>query len=234
MTKSARYVSALAAVQLAACSPEPASNAAPLTEAAALETENQQQKLVLALGDSLYAGYGVDRSQSLPAMLERELAARGVAARVVNAGVSGDTSAGGLRRLAFTLDGLERTPDLAMVGLGGNDVLRGIDPAETRRNLDAILTELDRRGIPVLLTGMLAPRNYGGTTVRSFERIYPELAQKHGALLDPFLLEGVILRRDLLLPDGMHPNASGIAQMAKRLAPELAGQLAKADAAQSG
>ncbi len=238
MINSARYVSALVAVQLAACSAQPASNseetrvlAGPTSPAAnvpAAAQTKQQERLVLALGDSLYAGFGVDQSQSLPAVLERELAARGIRARVVNAGVSGDTTAGGRRRLAFTLDGLKRAPDLAIVGLGANDALRGLDPAETRRNLDAILAELNRRGIPVLITGMLAPRNLDSAYIGSFEAIYPELADKHDARLDPFLLEGVITRRELLLPDGMHPNARGIEHIAKRLAPGVAAELQKA------
>lgn len=227
MIKFARYVVAVAAVQLAACSAQPARNPeeAAATSAPAAPPEQASEKLVLALGDSLYAGYGVDQSESLPAVLERELGARGIRARVVNAGVSGDTSAGGLRRLGFTLDGLKRAPDLAIVGLGANDALRGLDPAETRRNLDAILAELDRRKIPVLITGMMAPRNMDSAYIRSFDAIYPALADKHAARLDPFLLEGVITRSELLLSDGMHPNARGIAQIAKRLAPGVAAEL---------
>ena len=199
--------------------------AAPANQAVAPQ---QEQRLVLALGDSLYAGYGLAQGQSFPAVLEKELGERGIAAKVVNAGVSGDTTAGGLRRLAFTLDGLERKPDLALVGLGANDVLRGFDPAETRRNLTAILDELKRRDIPVMLTGMMAPRNMGNAYVRQFEIIYPELAERYGAELDPFFLEGVITRRDLLLPDGLHPNAAGIRLIAERLAPKVAEELGPA------
>ncbi|CAN5149529.1 arylesterase [soil metagenome] len=237
MIKKLRYVAALAAAQLAACTAEPAREAqgdatavngsgtsAPAATSA--QEPRAQERLVLAFGDSLYAGYGLDRSQSLPAVLERELEERGIPANVVNAGVSGDTTAGGLRRLAFTLDGLERTPDLVIVGLGANDFLRGVDPAETRRNMDAILEELKRRGIPVVLTGMTAPRNLDRQYIRSFESIYPELASKYGAQLDPFLLKGVITRPDLLLDDGMHPNAKGVETMAERLAPKVAQALA--------
>ena len=229
MKKTMRYVGALAAVQLAACSAEPAvdRNAAAQGQPPAAILPLADEKLVLAFGDSLYAGYGVDASQSFPAVLERELDAAGVPAKVVNAGVSGDTSGGGQRRLAFTLDGLERTPDLAIVGLGANDMLRGIDPAETRRNLDAIFAELKKRGIPIVITGMLAPRNYGTDYVGRFEPIYPELAKKYDATLDPFFLDGVITRSDLLLPDGLHPNPKGIEVMAKRLAPVVMGELRK-------
>lgn len=229
MKKTMRYVGALAAVQLAACSAEPAvdRSAGAQGQPSAAILPQADEKLVLAFGDSLYAGYGVDASQSFPAVLERELDAAGVPAKVVNAGVSGDTSGGGQRRLAFTLDGLERTPDLAIVGLGANDMLRGIDPAETRRNLDAIFAELKKRGIPIVITGMLAPRNYGTDYVGRFEPIYPELAKKYDATLDPFFLDGVITRSDLLLPDGLHPNPKGIEVMAKRLAPVVTGELRK-------
>lgn len=230
MKKPMRYVGALAAVQLAACSAEPSGadrNLVAQSPAPAATAPRADEKLVLAFGDSLYAGYGVDASQSFPAALERELEAAGLAAKVINAGVSGDTSGGGQRRLAFTLDGLERTPDLAIVGLGANDMLRGIDPAETRRNLDAIFAELKKRGIPIVITGMLAPRNYGTDYVGRFEPIYPELARKYDAKLDPFFLDGVITRSDLLLPDGLHPNPRGIEVMARRLAPIITGELRK-------
>jgi acyl-CoA thioesterase-1 len=178
-------------------------------------------------GDSLYAGYGLKQDQSFPVVLERELDAAGIPTKVVNAGVSGDTTAGGRARLAFTLDGLQRKPDLAIVGLGANDALRGIDPAETRANLDAIVGELDRREIPVLLTGMMAPRNLGSAYVSSFDAIYPALARKYDAKLDPFFLVGVITRPDLLLSDGMHPNDAGVRIMARRIAPMAAERLKK-------
>jgi acyl-CoA thioesterase-1 len=216
---SPRYVSLLLPLQLAgACSPEAA--APPVEQAnASVEAPIADEKLVLAFGDSLYAGYGVAQQESFPAVLERELEERGIPAKVVNAGVSGDTTAGGRARLAFTLDGLQRAPDLALVGLGANDALRGLDPAETRRNLDAILAELKRRNIPVLLTGMMAPRNMDQAYFRSFDGIYPDLAKKYGASLDPFFMEGVIGDRRLLLGDGLHPNPAGIRKMAARVAP---------------
>ena len=228
-----RYVGLLAAVQLAAgCSGEQAvpsvenqgAEAAAETRRAAVRPQ-ADGKLVLAFGDSLYAGYGLGPDESFPAVLERNLAELGVAAKVVNAGVSGDTTAGGLTRLAFTLDGLERKPDLAIVGLGANDALRGLDPAETRRNLDGILTELRRRGIPVVLTGMMAPRNMDNQYLRGFDDLFPDLAKKHGAELDPFFLDGVITDPKLLLQDGLHPNAAGIHKIADRVAPLVAGEL---------
>ena len=224
-----RYGGLLLAVQLAAgCSSEsapppvePTSNSVEAPAARQAEAEH----LVLAFGDSLYAGYGLAQGEGFPAALQRELTARGLSAELVNAGVSGDTTAAGLARLDFTLEGLKRRPDLAIVGLGGNDVLRGINPTETKANLEAIVRELDRRGIPVVLTGMLAPRNLGPDYVASFDRIYPDLAKSYGAALDPFFLEGVINKPELMLSDGIHPNAKGVQVMAKRLAPIVAREL---------
>ena len=227
--KFARYVLLVLPLQLIlACSE--ASEAPPVEPAntsvdQAAVAPRAEERLVVALGDSLYAGYGVGPNESFPAMLERALEARGVPARVVNAGVSGDTTAGGRARLAFTLDGLERKPDLVLVGLGANDALRGIDPEETRRNLDSILAELGRREIPVLLTGMMAPRSLGETYYRSFDSIYPDLARKYGAALDPFFMDGVITDPALLLPDGLHPNPQGIKRMTDRVAPIAEKQL---------
>ena len=220
------YGGLLLLLQLAACkeAPPPVEPQANSVEAPAAP-QAEATHLVLAFGDSLYAGYGLAQGEGFPAILERDLIAQGLSVEVVNAGVSGDTSAAGLARLDFTLDGLRRKPDLAIVGLGGNDVLRGLDPAETRKNLEAILTALDRRGIPVVLTGMVAPRNYGADYVASFDRIYPELARKYDAPLDPFFLHGVITRRELMLEDGIHPNAKGVEVMAKRLAPIVAKEL---------
>lgn len=231
MKSVSRYVSLLLMLQLAtACSPDAQPPAPPQSEVSSNQASTpskQPEKLVLAFGDSLYAGYGLRQDQGFPAVLESELEAGGIPAKVVNAGVSGDTTAGGLARLAFTLDGLERKPDLAIVGLGANDALRAIDPAETRKNLDAIVGELDKRGIPVLLTGMMAPRNLGAEYVASFDSIYPDLAKRYDAPLDPFFLQGVITRPDLLLSDGMHPNDAGVQVMAKRIAPMAAKRLAE-------
>jgi acyl-CoA thioesterase-1 len=239
MNRLWRYVTLALPVQLAAaCSQEaqaPARSQMQSTNGAAASTapqpqpQQQDERLVLALGDSLYAGFGLEQDQSFPAVLEKELEARGVPAKVVNAGISGDTTAGGLRRLAYALEGLERKPDLVIVGLGANDVLRGLDPAEIRRNLDAMLQELERRDIKVMLTGMMAPRNMDGPYIRRFEAIYPDLAARYGAQLDPFFLQGVITRGELLLDDGMHPNAEGIRTIAQRLAPKVAETLRSDD-----
>ena len=220
------YGGLLLLLQLAACkeAPPPVEPQANSVEAPAAP-QAEATHLVLAFGDSLYAGYGLAQGEGFPAILERDLIAQGLSVEVVNAGVSGDTSAAGLARLDFTLDGLRRKPDLAIVGLGGNDVLRGLDPDETRKNLEAILTALDKRGIPVVLTGMIAPRNYGADYVAKFDPIYPDLAQKYDVPLDPFFLDGVITRRELMLEDGIHPNAKGVEVMAKRLASIVAKEL---------
>jgi acyl-CoA thioesterase I len=173
---------------------------------------------ILAYGDSLISGYGLPDADGFPAQLERALAADGIAAEVVNAGVAGDTSAGGLARLDWTLGEGAR---VVILELGGNDGLRGLDPAATEANLDAILTELAARKIAVLLAGMRAPRNLGPDYVEAFDAIYPRLAAKHGVALDPFFLAGVALDPDLNQPDGIHPNAAGAAAIAQRLAPLL-------------
>jgi acyl-CoA thioesterase-1 len=176
-------------------------------------------KLVLAFGDSLSAGYGLGPTQSFPARLEAALRQGGVAARVHNAGVSGDTSAAGRARLAWVLRGLGRKPDLAIVELGANDMLRGLPPAQTRANLDAILAELKRQGVPTILAGMRAAPNLGRAYATAFEGSYPALARKYGARLYPFFLEGVVANRSLLLADGMHPNARGVDVIVRGILP---------------
>lgn len=195
------------------------------SEPANAAAEMADRRLVVAFGDSLYAGYGVLPQESFPNRLEKALAARGVAASVRNAGVSGDTTSAGLRRLAFTLDGLDRAPDLVMVNLGGNDMLRGIDPAETRANLTAICEELKRRGIPILLTGMVAAPNMGRDYAEPFNAIYADLAKRYDAILYPFFLDGVVTDRALMLPDGVHPNPKGIDAIVAKVTPLVAGAL---------
>lgn len=177
------------------------------------------ERLVLAFGDSLYAGYGLERGESLPARIEARLRSAGVNATVVNAGVSGDTSAAGRERLAFTLDNLKRAPDLVILGLGGNDALRQISPAETRANMVAMMNELKRRDIPVLLTGMRAPPNLGPDYAKAFEPIWPDLAKEYGAGLYPFILDGVITDPTLMQRDNIHPTAAGVERMADAIAP---------------
>lgn len=171
---------------------------------------------ILALGDSLTAGYGLGASEGLTAQLEKALKRKGVAARVLNAGVSGDTTAGGLARIDWALGD---KPDVAIVALGANDMLRGLDPAKTEQNLDGILTKLKAAKVPVLLLGMRAAPNLGREYGGRFDAIYPALAQRHGVLLYPFLLDGVAAEPRLNLPDGIHPNAAGVAAIVERLVP---------------
>ncbi|HYI42851.1 MAG TPA: arylesterase [Sphingomicrobium sp.] len=218
MSNLQRYAAPLLALQLAGgCSAQ--TQEQPPAQQADAASEQQERRLVLAFGDSLYAGYGMGKAQSFPAALQRELAQRGINAEVVNAGVSGDTTFGGRRRLAATLDRLAAKPDLVVLGLGANDALIGVPAAEVRRNFDAMLAELEQRGIPVLLTGLVAPPAFKSPYFAQYEAIIPEVAERHGAKLEPSLLEGVLTRREYLLADGVHPNPKGTQRMAERVAP---------------
>jgi acyl-CoA thioesterase I len=173
---------------------------------------------IVALGDSLTAGYQLPPADAFPVKLQAALRAKGIAATVENAGVSGDTSSGGLERLDWAVgDGV----DAVILELGANDALRGIDPAITRRNLEAIIAKLKERNIPILLTGMIAPPNMGSTYGAAFNPIFPELAAKHGLIFDPFFLEGVAAERDLNLADGMHPNGRGVDVIVRRILPKV-------------
>jgi len=190
--------------------------AEPSTKAAAVPAD---APLVIAFGDSLYAGYQLGPKEGLAPQLQAALAADGVVARVQNAGVSGDTTAAGLQRLTFVLDNAKVKPALVVLGLGGNDMLRGIQPAQTRANLDAMLAELQKRDIPVVLTGMMASLNMGSDYAEAFNPIYPELATKYGASLYPFILDNVVTDKALMLGDNVHPNAKGVGVIVEGLAP---------------
>jgi len=174
---------------------------------------------VLAFGDSLTAGYGLPPGQGFAPQLEAMLRRNGVRAFVTNAGVSGNTAAQGRARLKWTLDGLREKPDLAIVALGANDMLRGLPPQQTRTDLDAILSELKRRGIPVLVAGMLAAPNLGPRYRTEYDAIFPDLADRHGATLYPFFLAGVAGNPSLALPDRVHPNFQGIKRMVSGITP---------------
>jgi acyl-CoA thioesterase-1 len=181
--------------------------------------------IVLGLGDSLMAGYGLEPKDAFTVRLEARLKAAGVNARVVNAGVSGDTTSGGRARLSWMLDGMNTPPDLIVLELGANDALRGIPPKLSRDNLDAMLAEIRRRGIRVLLAGMRAPPNMGRDYEAAFNAIYPALARKHGVPLYPFFLEGVAANPRLNQADGIHPNRQGVEHIARRIAPSAIGAL---------
>ena len=176
---------------------------------------------VLALGDSLTAGYGLPPGQGFAPQLQAVLRRHGVRAVVANGGVSGDTAAAGRARLKWTLDGMGRKPDLVIVALGANDMLRGLPPRRTRADLDSILAELKRRGIRTLLAGMLAAPNLGPDYGREFNPIFPDLARRHGAALYPFFLEGVAGDARLGLPDRVHPNFQGIKKMVSGITPTV-------------
>jgi acyl-CoA thioesterase-1 len=173
---------------------------------------------IVMLGDSITAGYGVAEADALPARLQAALRARGRQVVVENAGVSGDTTAGGLARLDWAVAG---KPDVVIVELGANDGLRAIDPAATAANLDAILRRLKERGVTPLLTGMYAPPNLGPAYSAEFNAVFPRLAREHGVAFYPFILEGVAARPELNQPDGIHPNARGVAVIVDGLAPHV-------------
>ena len=178
-------------------------------------------KLVVAFGDSLSAGYGLKPAESFPVQLEAALRRGGTPARVHNAGVSGDTTAQGRARLGFVLRSLKAKPDLVILQLGGNDMLRAIDPAQTEANLSAILADLKKRGIPVLLAGMLAAPNMGKAYQTRFDAVYPKLARQYGVKLYPFFLNGVTANRTLLLKDGLHPTGKGVSVVVAGILPQV-------------
>ncbi|MBW2451438.1 MAG: arylesterase [Deltaproteobacteria bacterium] len=171
---------------------------------------------VLALGDSLTAGYGLNSNASFPAQLEARLKEQGLVVEVFNAGVSGDTSAGALARLEWSL---ADNPDVVILAIGANDALRGLDPSQTRSNLQKMLGLLQDSESQVVFAGMRAPRNLGQTYYTNFDRIYPELAQQYNVHFYPFFLEGVATEPALNLPDGIHPNETGISRIVDGILP---------------
>ncbi|OJU10721.1 MAG: arylesterase [Alphaproteobacteria bacterium 64-11] len=171
---------------------------------------------ILALGSSLTQGYGLPPGTEFPVQLQAALKKKGIDAQVINAGVSGDTSAGGLSRLDWSL---ADHPRAAIIELGSNDMLRGIPPAETEKNLAAILKKLKAANVKVLLTGMMAQRNLGEEYVKAFDAIYPRLAGEYGVLFYPFFLDGVAMNPKLNQADGMHPNPQGVKVIVSRMLP---------------
>jgi acyl-CoA thioesterase I len=214
----------------------PVSRAARLARLALLAASMQSLALaghaaglkILALGDSLVSGYGVPDGEGFVPQLEKALRAAGVDAQVLDGGVSGDTTAGGLARLDWLL--LE-DPEVVIVELGANDALRGLDPAQAKANLDAILSKLTLQHRAVLLAGMLAPPNLGPEYAKAFNAIYPDLARRHAVPLYPFFLDGVAAQPALNQPDGIHPSAAGVAVIVKRILPTLRQVIAKAQVA---
>ena len=218
------YGTALLLIQgLNACGQTPVAEAP--AKVAKAEQVVDYDTLIVAFGDSLYAGYRLGPNEGLAPQLQAALQAKGIKARVHGAGVSGDTSAAGKARLTFVLDNLERKPDVVVLGLGGNDMLRGIKPSETRANIAAMVAELDKRGIDVVLTGMLAAPNLGADYANAFNPIFPALAKQYDAPLLPFFLEGVMSDKTLMLDDGIHPNAMGVKKVVEKLSPLVEGEL---------
>lgn len=189
-----------------------------------LRSASAEPITLVTLGDSLTAGYGLGTGEGFAPRLEQALKGKGHDVKVIDAGVSGDTASGGLSRLDWAVPDGTRA---VIVELGANDALRGIDPRVTEQALDQILSRLAARNIAVLLAGMMAPPNMGDDYARSFNEIYPRLAEKHGAVLYPFFLDGVAGNPALNLPDGMHPTAAGIDVIVERILPSVEQLLAK-------
>lgn len=181
---------------------------------------------LVALGDSLTAGYDLPARAAFPAVLERALRERGHDVRVINAGVSGDTAAGGLARLDWSVP---EEADGVILALGANDMLRGLDPEATERTLREIVERLERRSVSVMMVGMVAAPNMGEAYRARFDRIFPDIARDHDLLLYPFFLEGVIQQPGLMLRDGIHPNEAGVARMVESILPTVEAFLARVD-----
>lgn len=210
MKRAARFLSLLAAALICLCG-----------QAARPETS---EIVIVALGDSLTAGYGLPQDQSFPAQLETALRARGRSVRVVNAGVSGDTASAALQRIDWALPD---DADAVIVELGANDALQGLPPAATKAALAEIIEKIRAKGLPVLLAGMEAPRNLGKDYVEAFGRMYSDLAEQYDAVLYPFFLDGAALNEELMQKDGLHPNGKGVAVVVEKIMPSVDALLAK-------
>lgn len=194
--------------------------------------ETMAAKRIIVFGDSLSAGYGLAAGDALPAQLEKRLRAAGLDVVVVNAGVSGDTTATGVDRLDYAL-GAEKF-DIAIIELGANDMLRGLHPKAARANLEKIIVAFRGKGADVMLAVMVSSDNWGQDYKKAFDSIYPELAAQHGVVLVPFMMAGVWGDPKLLIGDGLHPNAAGVARMIDVLAPPVQKLLANMSAGASG
>lgn len=220
----------LIALALTACGSDPASIEGSKKGAEQADTVTERavtgpERRILAFGDSLFAGYGVGLENSYPAKLEAALRAQGINARITNAAVSGETSAAGAKRLAFALDAQEAKPDLVLLELGGNDMLRGLSPEQTRASFVEMLGELREREIPVLVMGMRAPPNYGPEYQQAFDGLYPELAKEYGASLVPFWLETIYQDPSLFQDDRIHPTTRGLDRLVADTLDEVEGAL---------
>jgi acyl-CoA thioesterase-1 len=190
----------------------------------------QRTVRIVAIGDSLTAGYELAPADAFPAQLEHELKARGYAVEVINAGVSGDTTAAALERLSWAIP---EGSDAVIVELGANDALRGLNPSNAEANLDLLITTLKTAGMEVLLAGMKAPRNFGASYASEFDAIFPHLATRHGVILYPFFLDGIAFKPNLSLADGLHPNAEGVSVIVQNILPSVEALIARVKAKQA-
>ena len=189
-----------------------------MDSSAPTNAQTSERITILAFGDSLTAGYGLEQGQAFPTRLEAALQAKGLPVKLINAGVSGDTTQDGLNRLEWVLNA---EVDAVILELGANDALRGLPPRQARENLAAMMEILRARGLPVLIAGMRAPLNLGREYVAAFDAIHPQLAREYDALLYPFFLEGVALQPHLNLEDGLHPNAAGVERIVSGILPHV-------------
>lgn len=204
---------------LLACQAEPSpKNQTPLSIPQSRPSERGDERVIVAFGDSLTAGYGVAPKEAYPALLEGEIRRAGYRYKVVNAGVSGETTAGGVERLSVIL---EMSPEIIILALGTNDALRGLPLTHTKENLTKIIEAFQDKKIKVVLAGMKIPSNYGPRYSQTFQDIYPALQNRYGLTLIPFLLEGVAMHPDLNLDDGMHPNGAGYSVVVTRIWPVI-------------
>ena len=218
-------IAAVVATALAACGEADEATIERSGPSAPIEAEaplvQGEQRTIIAFGDSLFAGYNVPKDKAYPAMLQNALRARGIDARVVNAGVSGDTSRAGRDRLNFILDAQETPPDLFILELGGNDLLRGLSPVETRANLSVIIEEVQGRGIDIILFGLAAPPNLGADYLKEFSDVFASLSKEYSIPLVPNWVESVAQRPELIQSDRVHPTEDGIAQLVEATTDEV-------------
>ncbi|MFC4291603.1 arylesterase [Sphingorhabdus arenilitoris] len=210
---------------LVACDAAPPPDQVKQTQQMASKQNAEPTRLVVAFGDSLYAGYQLDPKDGFAPQLQAALRKQGFAVSVLNAGVSGDTTAAGKARLNFVLDNAPQEVEMVILGLGGNDMLRGIRPEETRANITAMMDELKKRRIDVVLTGMIAAPNLGADYASKFNSIYPDLAKEYDTPLYPFFLDGVVTDSKLMLADGIHPNKQGVSKIVTGIEPVIASAL---------
>ncbi|WP_343345168.1 arylesterase [Sphingomicrobium sp. XHP0239] len=199
--------------------------ALPSTGGAQPSTDRAEPVTILAFGDSLTAGYGLDEGLGFAPQLEDALRREGRTVRVIDAGVSGETSAQGLDRVEWTLDNLDRTPDMVILELGGNDMLRAVDPAEVERNLAALIERFQQDDIRVLLAAIPAAQNYDRAYIERFDGVYTSLGERYGVTVHPFLPQELASEPGMLLPDGVHPTYRGIKRIVTAMLPVATSEL---------